>query len=1105
MSVEIFSKREHVLKKSMWTGHKTKCTNTELFGIFGKELKKITNDHSPTLFKIFDEIIVNATDHECEQRNKEKPVKNIKIKFQDNIFYCYNDGSGIPIKRHESDDRYIPEIIFSECLSGTNMTKSKNSVKGGTNGIGAKAANIHSIWFKINLQCNNKKYSQLFENQMEVIHDPKITKKIKNDYTEITFLPDYEYLGYSLNNQEIAEITAWIKWRTYLVASYCNIKVCFNEERVPNGGSGFLSKMLYPNKSYFSAIIKNEEMPLYPWDCTVILDQEEDINKFSGFLSFSIVNGIIVNKGTHINYLKRTILTAINNKMKDKIKTLNCAIVAICTIPNANWKGQTKEELEMKISVLNKWIWPTRSLKEICLNIANRFNAKAVKTKKIQIEKYTQAEYVGKKKCYLLAAEGDSAIALLRTGLTCNIKGSPTFKNYGIISLQGVILNVRKNYKIINEKKIPNKKVLSNKSIQSLVQAIGLDYNKNYSEEKSLNSLNYQNVIACVDQDVDGCGKILSLLLTFFQTFWPNLIKHGFLQKFQTPVLRAFKNKRVLREFAYERQAIEWMKTESHITYKYYKGLASHTREDVINMFGNFDSSIYTFISDETTDNMIEEYFGISSIPRKHILSKDTREFEDAEIAKMEKYKIIYIKDQLEVDTKLYKFSAVCRQLPNVIDGLTQSRRKILMGAMNYLHGETKVFQFAAEVAKNMAYHHGDSAINKTITCMAQDFPNSNFFPLLKGHGQFGSRNLNGHDAGSARYISVSMNKIVNYLFPYEDKWSLKYVIEDGQQVEPENFIPILPYAILENRHQPSEAYIYECWGRNIYEVAQMVKDMINRKKPNSTLSINNSTDCEFIEEDGKKYCIGKYEVISTNPVIYKVCELPMGIAVENWIKSISSKDVLKTINHSLDKVCVYVHMVNSYELPKVNEQIKFLKIKMRLHSHLNYTKNGKVVSFKKYSSIVKEWFPERQNLYKIRLEKIELKLKIEIEYEEEIIRYISENEKLKITELKSEEEMCKKLEQRNFVKYNITPIKNNSYLSIDELKKEVFKNANYDYLINLRCKDLIKSAFVNRLNYIENLYTKLKKTQEYLSEDIPGKSLWLRDIDSLISCISRL
>jgi len=72
-------------------------------------------------------------------------------------------------------------------------------------------------------------------------------------------------------------------------------------------------------------------------------------------------------------------------------------------------------------------------------------------------------------------------------------------------------------------------------------------------------------------------------------------------------------------------------------------------------------------------------------------------------------------------------------------------------------------------VAEHSAYHHGEASLASTIIGMAQDFVGTNNINYLMPIGQFGTRNMGGKDAASARYIHTNLNKLTRALFPESD------------------------------------------------------------------------------------------------------------------------------------------------------------------------------------------------------------------------------------------------------------------------------------------------------------------------------------------------
>ena len=115
------------------------------------------------------------------------------------------------------------------------------------------------------------------------------------------------------------------------------------------------------------------------------------------------------------------------------------------------------------------------------------------------------------------------------------------------------------------------------------------------------------------------------------------------------------------------------------------------------------------------------------------------------------------------------------------------------------LKREIKVAQLAGYVSEHSAYHHGEASLTGTIAGMAQDFVGSNNVNLLAPCGQFGTR-IMGHtgnnDAASSRYIFTKLEAVARKVFHPDDDAVLKYLDDDGQSIEPNYYVPVLPLAL---------------------------------------------------------------------------------------------------------------------------------------------------------------------------------------------------------------------------------------------------------------------------------------------------------------------
>ena len=133
-----------------------------------------------------------------------------------------------------------------------------------------------------------------------------------------------------------------------------------------------------------------------------------------------------------------------------------------------------------------------------------------------------------------------------------------------------------------------------------------------------------------------------------------------------------------------------------------------------------------------------------------------------------------------------------------MVDGLKTSLRKILYCAFKRkLTHEIKVAQFSGYVSEHSAYHHGEASLNGAIVKIAQTFTGSNNINLLEPNGQFGTRLHGGDDSASERYIFTMLNPLTRTLFPEADDAVLNYMNDDGTIVEPDYYVPIIPFTLI--------------------------------------------------------------------------------------------------------------------------------------------------------------------------------------------------------------------------------------------------------------------------------------------------------------------
>jgi len=188
---------EHILLRPDSYVGSIESTNAQLWilneGDDKFTLKNI--EYVPGLYKIFDEILVNAADN--YQRDHSMDEIRVTIDKSKNTISIWNNGKGIPVQIHKEYNIYVPELIFGHLLTSSNYDDTKKKVTGGRNGYGAKLTNIFSKKFIVETadSKNKKRFKMTWENNMSQCSPPEIKEYNEEDFTCITFKPDLKRFG----------------------------------------------------------------------------------------------------------------------------------------------------------------------------------------------------------------------------------------------------------------------------------------------------------------------------------------------------------------------------------------------------------------------------------------------------------------------------------------------------------------------------------------------------------------------------------------------------------------------------------------------------------------------------------------------------------------------------------------------------------------------------------------------------------------------------------------------------------------------------------------------------------------------------------------------
>jgi DNA topoisomerase-2 len=750
---------------------------------------------SPALVKIFDEVLVNAIDAHSTHPKK---VACIEVHLgSDNSVTVYNVGVGIPIKKHETEKGadgkplWIPELIFGHLLTSSNYNDDEQRVTGGRNGYGAKLANVFSSLFKIKISDGKKVYEQTWTDNMSKVEPPDIvtsTDKI-SPYVSITFYPDWKRFGGAGDFAKLAEKRTW---DTAMWCSKC--KVSFN------------SKLLE---------VKNleEYAQMHLGDAQIAKMHTENFDvvvahSTSGaFQQCSWVNGICTTKGgSHVDKVVRALVDEIS---KDKrcmtlkpaqIKAALFVFVRVVVI-NPTFSSQEKAECTSKITevidlkpkfikdVLASGVLDDLISKGSILVTKELKKTDGSKKSRITgIPKLDDSNWAGTHRsheCTLIITEGDSAKALAIAGLS--VVGRNAF---GVFPLRGKPRNVRD---------ATVKQVTDNEEFSNLKKILGLQHGKVYN---SLRELRYGRLMIMTDADLDG-SHIKGLVLNMFHVYWPKLIELGFVVSMVTPVIKAGKvwyfTEEEYRQSLQETSAggPGASKFPSGTSVKYYKGLGTSTSAEAKEYFKQIERLTVSFGADpHMNESMTLAFSKAQADDRKGWLT--THMAAPPTGIPYGHIKSLPVTDFVHRDLANFSAEDIKRSIPHVVDGLKPSQRKVIYACLKKnLTSDMKVAQLAGYIAEQTAYHHGEASLQGTIVNLAQNFVGANNLNLLEPSGQFGTRLAGGKDAASSRYIFTRLSPQTRKIFDPADNSVLKYVMDDGQQVEPEFYTPIVPMILV--------------------------------------------------------------------------------------------------------------------------------------------------------------------------------------------------------------------------------------------------------------------------------------------------------------------
>ncbi|AFE49382.1 DNA topoisomerase (ATP-hydrolyzing) subunit B [Rickettsia prowazekii] len=521
-----------------------------------------------------------------------------------------DNGRGIPVEIHEEEGISAAEVIMTQLHAGGKFDQQSYKISGGLHGVGVSVVNALSEWLELRIWRNNKEYFIRFNNGITEAPLSIVKENIDKKGTEVTFFPsvgtftniEFDFVTIEHRLRELAFLNSGVK---ILLVDNRFEEVKKVEFYYTGGIEAYVQYIDRAKHAIHPCIVVNTVHVESGISLELALHWNDSYHE--NILCFT--NNIRQRDGgTHLSAFKSAITrvitsyldtTGLNKKTKHDFSGEDtregiCCVLSV-KVPDPKFSSQTKDKLvssEVRPVVENavytkvlEWFeeHPTEA-KAIIAKIMEAANAREAARKARELTRRKSALEVsnlpGKlADCHakdpaiseLFIVEGDSAGGTAKQGRDSKIQA--------ILPLRGKILNVER---------ARFDKMLGSDQIGTLITALGISVEREFSLEK----LRYHKVIIMTDADVDG-SHIRALLLTFFYRHMPELINKGYLYIAQPPLYKVksgaselyLKNEKALQNYL--------IKSTINDTYLILDGqeqLVGENLEDLINKVVKFNN-----------------------------------------------------------------------------------------------------------------------------------------------------------------------------------------------------------------------------------------------------------------------------------------------------------------------------------------------------------------------------------------------------------------------------------------------------------------------------------------------------------------------------------
>ena len=423
--------------------------------------------------------------------------------------------------------------------------------------------------------------------------------------------------------------------------------------------------------------------------------------------------------------------------------------------------------------------------------------------------------------------------------------------------------------------------------------------------------------------------------------------------------------------------------------------------------------------------------------------------------------------------TEFARYVVAQRAIPSLIDGFKPSQRKIAYAASRLWktgnEKPMKVFQLGGQAAAMAQFHHG--SLDGTIIGMTQEFKNS--MPIFQGIGQFGS--LRSPEAGAPRYIGVKFNE--NFRLLYKDFELAKPKFEEGEEIEPEFFLPVIPTVLLNGSSGIAVGFATNILNRHPLDLIDSCLLVLDGKETQTLRPWIRGFygDIEQVVGTHKSWSFrGKWEIKNTTTV--EITEIPPSFTYEKYeshLDALVERGILASYDDNSNE---RVHYVLKFSRSVLAEWIKKDRLgdllKMRDGEGENLTtidENGKLKVFERAEEIVDYFVKFRLEYYTKR----KTRLLVELDNEIQILTARARFVKAVIE---------KEIDVMNVKKVDV--MKSISSIGINKI------DGDYDYLLSMPIHSLTAEKYAELLKRHSVKTKEREKVEKTSAEDFYRQDL---------------